>query len=145
MRILKAFGLVVLFLFMLSASTCKRNEVCENSPYPDQRFTLKNETNDTIHVELYWMYPDTAIGNYNPLFNNNPIAPQGDYKFHFPSNSCWDEYFLNSEFYYVHVFNRDSLKALPWEEIRTNWNGVKMYRFSLSDIQNKDITITHKE
>ena len=64
---MKAFKIFALG-FLLMAFQCEKDENC---PSDDVHNGLKveNQSNIRIRYNIYWNYPDTNIGKYNPVNN----------------------------------------------------------------------------
>ena len=115
------------------ASDCARKDtVCNDNSHTVVAF--KNNSNLTVYYKFYWQYPDTAIGEYNPLNGNNPIHPnqsfnigagRGDY--------CWEDLLKDGRKEYIHIFDADSLEVIPWENVRQTGRGLLERR--LIDLQ----------
>ena len=118
----KSALLIILLIVLCSAQYCKNDEVCNNG-HPG--LTIVNNSTRTITVEFYWNYPDTMIGEYNPLNNGTSgIAPDHTFTRGAGRKSCWEEIFADGYKEWIYIFDQDTLSKLDWSVVRQTNRGL---------------------
>lgn len=107
---------------------CSRYKDSNCNDLTHNSITLSNKSNENICFHFYWNYPDTNIGEYNPIYggpraitypNDSFITAAG------PMNCCcWESNFRNNRKEWVYIFNSDSLKSIPWDLVRKTNRGL---------------------
>jgi hypothetical protein len=127
---------------MLMASTCRENEV---ECYGDSHngLIVLNKSTRRINFEIYWNYPDTSIGEYNPkgfgVINPNENSTRG-----VGPTSCWESVLKDDKKEYIFIFDEDSLQLIPWDTVRaTNRGLLERREISLKYLQINNFTITY--
>lgn len=118
------FIIVIPLIYLLISCNGKN----PNCPVGSHKYlTIKNESSKRICYQFYWNFPDSTIGEYNPL-NNNLILQFGDSfrRTASPngSGSCWEDIFLTVGKENIYFFDADIIEKLPWEEVRQNQTGL---------------------
>ena len=133
---MKFSSLAILFLFTLSASTCKK----EGSDC-HYNLTVLNNTNDTIicALKFYNYYDLCQIGG--PI-----IEPNGSFSFT-NSRSCWENRLSDGrsqEFYIVDPNHYDTSGVFyDCDSIEMKNTVLKHYILTLEDLQNNDFGISY--
>lgn len=111
------FFILVVTLLLVSCEGPKCRE--------DYRITIVNNSNKSIYYHFYWSYPDTVIGDYNPIGNGTDGLQQGESEIIGPSlGFCWENMFEKSSKQFIHFFDADSLRLLSWDTIRKTQRGL---------------------
>lgn len=107
--------------------------------------TIKNNSNQKIYYQFYWLYPDTSIGEYNPhLHETGAIHPSKSASRGNSLGLCWIELLLKSKKQYVHIFSVDSLSLIPWDTVRKTQRGLLERReFDLNYLDSTDWILTY--
>lgn len=63
----------VISLSLLCILACQSNPNCPRGSHP--AITIVNRSSKNIYYEIYWNYPDTVIGQYNPVHSNDLLKP----------------------------------------------------------------------
>ena len=114
-------------LLSLALQSCDPKIPDECKAGGHDRFEIVNNSNKRLNLEIYWNYPDTVIGTYNPLGNGGSfLKPGATWTEGRTRANCWES-ILNElpqqkEWYYI--FDRDSLQAIPWEVVRATGRGL---------------------
>lgn len=115
----------IIFLLLICIVGCNSNPNCPKGSH--SAITIINKSSKRIYYQIYWNYPDTAIGNYNPVHSNgdlNPdesaartVSPNG-------SNNCWEEIFMRSTAENIYFFDADIIEKSIWEDVQKNYTGL---------------------
>lgn len=113
------FGLALLSL----SSKCNKDDRCE--PDSQDYFTVYNASQRRISFEIYWNFPDTTIGEYNPV-SWGGIAPGQSRTRGAGRNSCWAAVLadLPDQQEWLYIFDQDSLEQIPWKTVQTTNRGL---------------------
>lgn len=87
-----------------------------------------NNSKRNICFEFYWNYPDTMIGDYNPL-NGGPRSIL------FPKDSfilsagprgccCFESNYANGRKEWIYIFDADTINKLDWNTVRQTNRGL---------------------
>jgi hypothetical protein len=98
-----------------------------------------------IRFELYWNYPDTLIGEYNPKFDGTDGLTNGERMTTGAGpNSCWESVLANGRKEWVYIFNADTLDKLEWNIVRqTNRGLLERRQIDLEYLQQNNFTIAY--
>jgi hypothetical protein len=134
--------LSVMFL-QCQAQTCKKNEVCHNG-HPG--IIVVNNSSKKINYEIYWNYPDTLIGDYNPVNDGTGgISPSKSFTRGAGRKSCWEELFADGKKEWVYFFDQDTISKLDWNKVRQTNRGLLERRLiDLSYLQQHDFKIIYQ-
>lgn len=112
-------------ILYFSVISCNNNPNCPDGSHRD--ITILNQSSKRIYYDIYWNYPDTTIGNYNPVNSQevfNPgassrrtVSPNG-------SDGCWEEIFMISNKENIYFFDADIIEKLDWDEVPKNNTGL---------------------
>lgn len=139
---MKAILIILGLSILLMASTCRKKEAeCFDGSHTG--LTVVNASSKRINFEIYWSYPDTTIGEYNPkgsgVINPNASRTRGT-----GPTSCWEAVLKDNKKEYLFIFDEDSLQAIPWETVRaTNRGLLERREISLKYLQDNNFTITY--
>lgn len=142
---MKNYKVLILAMLMSAisiASTCKKKDSeCLSGSH--DWFTLTNNSASRINFEIYWNYPDTLIGEYNPtgfgviLTGASRTKGAGRY-------TCWESVLKDGKKEYLYIFNEDSLQTTPWNIIQaTNRGLLERREISLNYLQRNNFQITY--
>lgn len=104
---------------------CNNNPNCPKGSHPT--ITIINKSPRRIYYQIYWNYPDTAIGNYNPVHNRGDLKPNdSSVRTVSPngSNSCWEEVFMTLNAENIYFFDADMIEKSTWENVQKNYTGL---------------------
>ena len=119
MKKLNIFIALISIVFTLSCKD-KKDPKCFDGSH--NGITFKNNSNQTVNFEIYWNYPDTIIGDYNPV-SDKGTASNSDFTRGAGPFSCWESV-LGQNKEWIYIFSQDSLKTIPWETIRKTNRGL---------------------
>lgn len=137
-------SVVLIFILIITlSSTCGEMESeCNSSTH--NGFTVKNNSLNRIIPYIYWNYPDTLIGTYNPV--GFGIINPGDESYGKSPGplSCWESYLKNNKKENLYFFDEDSLEVIPWETVRETNRGLLERRvIDLEYLQNNGFVVTY--
>jgi hypothetical protein len=122
------------------AQTCKKDKYCDDG-HNGIEFT--NQSNRKIIFEFYWNYPDTVIGEYNPV-EAGLLKPNESFTRGAGRKSCWEEYFADGKKEWVYIFDQDTISILDWNTVRQTNRGLLERRLiDLNYLQQHDFKITY--
>jgi hypothetical protein len=132
-------------LFLIMAFQCEKDENCP-SDGGHNGLKVENESNIRIRYDIYWNYPDTTIGEYNPVFNGtNGISPGENRVRGAGPGSCWESVFIGKRKEWIYFFDADTIESLDWETVRTTERGLLERReIDLDYLYNTDFTVTYR-
>lgn len=136
--------LAIILLFGLNITFLSCGEKDKDCPdYNHNSFTFNNTSVARVNYTIYWNYPDTAIGEFNPVnsgyLNGNTSQSRGA-----GPNSCWESILKDNKKEWIYIFSQDSLETLDWNIIRNTNRGLLERRLiDLNYLQNNDFTITY--
>jgi hypothetical protein len=105
--------------------------------------TVHNKSSKRINFEIYWNYPDTLIGEYNPK-GFGIISPDDSRTRGAGPQSCWESILKDSKKEFLYIFEEDSLETIPWETVRASNRGLLERRvISLKYLQDNNFIITY--
>jgi hypothetical protein len=115
----------LIYLCLLCVLACNNNPSCPKGSH--SAITIVNRSSKNIYYEIYWNYPDTTIGRYNPVHSNDLLKP-GDSSVRTVSpngsNSCWEEILMESDAENIYFFDADIIEKLSWEEVQKTNQGL---------------------
>lgn len=134
--------LLIITGIIVMASTCrKKNDECPKGNH--NGITVQNKSSKRINFEIYWNYPDTLIGEYNPK-GFGVIKPDSFRIRGAGPNSCWEEILKGGKKQYLYIFDEDSLEVIPWETVRlTNRGLIERKEISLQYLIENNFTLTY--
>ena len=65
----------LIFPILFCVLACNSNPNCPKGSH--SIITITNQSSKRIYYEIYWTYPDTAIGQYNLVHSNGDLKPGG--------------------------------------------------------------------
>lgn len=109
--------------------------------------TIKNSSQRHIRYIIYWNYPETAIGEYNPLRDGTNGLKTGDEALRSTGRtSCWESYLADRPKEWVYFFDNDSLKNIPWDVVRATERGLlKRQLIDLEYLRTNNFIVTYAE
>lgn len=136
------FPILIVLVFLYSSSCDKRSDECKNG---HNSLVHQNNSDKRIYDHYYWNFPDTAIGEYNPVNGlTGGIFPGGTDQRSIGRFSCLEEYFANGKKQWVYFFDADSIEAIPWEVVRSTGRGLLMRKeLSLEYLKNNNFIINY--
>ena len=83
---------VITFLISFVALSCDPHIIDEECKVDGHdTFEIVNNSNRILNLEIYWNYPDTVIGTYNPLGNvGNFLKPGATWTEGRGRGTCWE-------------------------------------------------------
>lgn len=141
---MKNFIFIILSVILM-ANTCRKpNPDCKNGHFS---FTFKNNSQKKIITNFYFeTYPDTIIGQYNPLYGGKIISPfEQTKKSSGPGLlECWETLLKNNKKEFLYIFDADSLKVIPWDTVRdTNRGLLERREINLQYLIDRNFVITY--
>ncbi|MDR6807492.1 hypothetical protein J2Y45_004692 [Dyadobacter sp. BE34] len=136
----------LILLLPLCFLACNGNPNCPKGSH--SAITITNQSSKRIYYQIYWNYPDTAIGQYNPVHNNGILKP-GDNAIRTispnGSKSCWEEILMKSEAENIYFFDADIIENVPWEDVQKNNTGLlERRKVDLEYCKKNDWTIIYR-
>lgn len=136
---MKKYTLIGIIPVILAVTCKKKDSICEDDD--EKYFTVINNSSKTIKHQLYWSYPDSSIGEYDPTLLDG-IEPGKSSIWSVHASTCWKEHFEEkgtNEF--IHIFDQDTLEAIDWEIIRsTNRGLLNVIEFNLDTLKDNNFT-----
>ena len=117
---MRNYLVLISVLLICSAHQCDKEDICNNG---NNGLTFINESDKKLFFEIYWNYPDTVIGEYNPS-GNNPVLPNDRFTRGAGRRSCWEVVLEDNKKEWVYIFDHDTIKDLPWEVVRETNRGL---------------------
>lgn len=111
---------------------------CEKPVDKVYSIRVENSSNDTIQFYASYVYPDTTIVSEKPRLK---LAYPNKYG-HIDSKEKWEDV-LPKDTLIVFIFSKDTVDAYSWEDLRTEYNVLKRYDLSISDLEAMNWTITY--
>ena len=136
----------MLSMFILEANTC--GKIDKDWP-PDNHLslTISNQSNRTVRYHIYWNYPDTTIGAYNPQRDGTDGLSPGE-EFTDVSagpKTCWESLLQDGKNEWVYIFDNDTLNAIPWDTVRATGRGLLERRLiDLDYLRSNDFRVVYK-
>jgi hypothetical protein len=116
-------NLLLVTIIALTAFRCERDNTCPDNAHNGIEF--KNESDQPVYFEVYWNYPDTVIGEYNPTNQGNgPLQPSQSTVKGAGRQHCWESYFMRYGREWVYFFNADTIEKLDWGMVRKTQRGL---------------------
>jgi hypothetical protein len=133
------------YLLFLLLAACHPQQPVECTKNAHQGLTFFNNAVNRIQPAIYWNYPDTVIGSYNPTSLRS--LKKGD-KFVRGAgpNYCWEATMQNlpHQKEWIYIFDQDSLEAIPWDTIRATNRGLLERRLiDLDYLKQHDFIISY--
>lgn len=134
--------LILSFCLILMSNTCRKKEdVCEGNSHNE--LTVQNNSFRNINFEIYWNYPDTFIGEYNPkgfgVITSGSNRGRGA-----GPGSCWESVLSESRQEFIYIFDEDSLQNIPWDSVRATNRGLLERRtISLQYLIDNNFVVTY--
>lgn len=125
-------------LIFLSILLCGAN--CEK--FIDHAYIIKiqNNSSDTIQFYESYNYPDTAIDVTKPRLKMVYPSKYSSLE----SEKDWSEVLVPpKDTISIFILSKDTVDKYDWEKIRVEYNILKRYDLSLSDLQNNNWMITY--
>jgi len=140
MKALIVFSSLVLSILSMTNS-CDPN----SDGHWDGKLTIVNNSTDTLLAFLQFNYPDTTLLDEDaPELNNTVIAPHSQEKIY--SSILWEDRImkLNSDqMIMIFINSYDTLAKYNWSEIQGDYNILKRYDLSISNLDSLNWTITY--
>lgn len=115
------FNIVLLCVFFLSCNP--KDKSCPDSKHNGIEFV--NNSSRNISCNIYWNYPDTMIGSYNPLHDGSDgLQPGESFVRGAGRRTCWESVLKGGKREWVYIFDRDSLLTIPWDTVRQTNRGL---------------------
>ena len=134
-------GLLIIFLIPFAACNHEKT-ICTDSSHNE--LTLVNQSGTRIYFEFYWNYPDTTIGEYNPVWgmsgglqncNNMDIS-------RVTRGGCLEELYADGRKEWLYIFNADTIEALDWNIVRSTQRGlIARIELSLAQMESSDFIV----
>ncbi len=100
---------------------------------------IHNNTNDTIFVCAGYNYPDTTLSSKKPsLLMVYPNTRNGG----LDSETHWADK-VDNDTLSIFVFNKDTVDAYDWAQIRDDYKIIKRYDLSISELDEMSWTIKY--
>ncbi|SFD74689.1 hypothetical protein SAMN05444380_101214 [Thermophagus xiamenensis] len=99
---------------------------------------VQNNTKDTIQVYAGYNYPDTALNVEKPILK----IGYPDYETRLESKTDWKDK-LQGDTLSIFILSKDTVDTYSWEDIRSEYNILKRYDMSISDLESQNWTITY--
>ena len=134
--------IAICLCIILLANNCKGKELeCNENSH--NGLTVLNKSSRRIDFVIYWNYPNTAIGEYNP--KGSGVINPGDSRTRGAGpTSCWESVLKGGKKEYLYFFDEDSLEAIPWSTVRaTNRGLIEIREISLKYLQNNNFIVTY--
>ena len=142
---MKRFLNVIIIFTLCSSEKCEQDEICKNGGHVGVE--IVNNSNKVINFIFYWNYPDTIIGNYNPVNDGTQgIKPKASRIQPFSSHGsgCVESYFTVKEKEWIYIFDYDTITQLNWEIVRKTNRGLLERRLiDLEYLQQNDFKIIY--
>lgn len=124
---------MLVYLTLLAVVACdKRPSECKDDS-SHNGLEVNNRSVVRIYAEYYWNYPDTMIGEYNPVNGlTGGIPPGGAGRRGIGRYECLENFFSNGHKEWVYIFNADTIEQIPWEVVRSTGRGL-IGRIELSE------------
>jgi hypothetical protein len=146
MRLKHVFSIGILpLLILLQSNSCeKKDPNCPDGSH--NGLVISNQSARTINMEFYWRYPDTTIGEYNPLYDGTEgFLPGEELQRGAGRHTCWESVLREGRKHWVHIFDQDSLRIIPWDTIRVTGRGLLERRLiDLEYLRANDFKIVFK-
>ena len=119
MKTFKLF-LILGILFAIINQSCEGTK-CRH----DYKVTIVNNDIKRVYYHIYWNYPDTSIGEYNPIHNGTDGLSTGEsFVIGSTLGFCWENWLDSGKKQFVYFFDADSLALIPWDTIRKTQRGL---------------------
>jgi hypothetical protein len=138
----------ILFLVFISiisfAHTCKKDPSCPENSH--NGMTIKNNSSTRIRFNLYWNYPDTMIGEYNPKHDGSDgLSPDESFTRGAGPQTCWESYFANGKKQWIYIFNADTIETISWDVVRqTNRGLLERREIDLNYLKQNNFTVIYQ-
>ena len=132
---------IILLLICITIISCKPSNKCL---YGTDLYII-NKSNKKIYFNLYWLYPDSIIGEYNPIHNGTDgLDSNESFNAGNSRSRCWSDILNDNKHQFIHFFDADSLAIIPWDTIRKTHRGLLEIRtFDFDYLQSHNWTITY--
>ena len=119
--------IVAIFWILVLMPAC--DEECGSDT--NKILEIRNNSDRRIFYQIYWNYPDTLLGEFNPYTSNDYAVSPMSSQFRSLGRSCWEEFFETKEKEWVYFFSEDTLRAHTWEEIQLDYKILSRKEISL--------------
>jgi hypothetical protein len=127
---------IIIACLVLAPKTCDKNRFCDKG---HNALTFQNRSTRTINFEFYWNYPDTSIGEYNPLNDGtNGLKPGEFFLRGAGPRSCWEAMFSRRVKEWIYIFDEDTIRNLSWNVVRKSNRGLLERRLLTIDYLQKN-------
>lgn len=142
---MKNFFLLFSILAITIAFKCIKDKNCPKDGH--NGMTIKNESNKRIRYMMYWNYPNTEIGEYNPTHDETKgILPNKSHTRGAGLGSCWESIFVNNKKEWIYIFDADTIELLDWSLIRKTERGLlERKEINLEYLKNNDFYVRFNE
>jgi hypothetical protein len=124
--------ILIYFTIVMTIACDKRPKECKEDG-SHNGLEMNNRSSVRIYEYYYWNYPDTLIGEYNPVNDlSGGIQPGGASRRGIGRYECLENFFSDGKKEWVYVFNADSIEQIPWEVVRATGRGL-LARIELSE------------
>jgi hypothetical protein len=108
-----------------------------------------NNSERNICFKFYWNYPDTLIGEYNPIYGGPRanLSPNDSFAFVAGPRGCccYESSYSNGRKEWIYIFDSDTLVKLDWEIVRTTNRGLLERRIiDLTYLQENNFRIIYQ-
>ena len=108
---------------LLFTSCDRRDPYCNDDSH--YGITITNNSITRIRYHIYWNYPDTLIGEYNPKQDGTDGLTNGEsFVRGVGRTSCWESYLMNGKKEWIYFFNADTIETLDWSIVRQTQRGL---------------------
>jgi len=130
---------------LIMAFQCEKDDNCP-SDGGHNGLIVENNSDIRIRYQIYWNYPDTSIGAYNPVNNGtNGIAPGENRVRGAGPGSCWESVFMGARKEWIYFFDADTIESLDWKTVRSTERGLlERRRIDLDYLDSTDFTVSFK-
>ena len=137
---MKNYLVLITVLLLCSSQQCGTEDICING---NTGLTFVNASDKKLAFEIYWNYPDTIIGKYNPS-GNDPILPNSSFTRGAGRKSCWEVVLEDNRKEWIYIFDYDTIMDLPWETVRETNRGLLERRLiDLEYLRNSDFRVVY--
>lgn len=128
---------------VLYSSKCDKNKACPDNSHG--HFKLQNLSNKALRCIVYWNYPDSLIGEYNPMNDGTDGVLLGESWTWGPGRgSCWEESLQNGKKQWLYIFDQDTISTLTWDVVQQTNRGLLERRlFDLEYLEHHNFNLTY--
>ncbi len=137
----------IAFIYLLLAIISCNHEksICTDSSH--DTLTLVNQSDTRIYSHYYWNYPDTSIGEYDPVWDmSGGILPGNNEDIsRVARDGCLEELYSDGRKEWLYIFNADTIETLDWNIVRSTQRGfLTRIELSLSQMNNSNFIVIYE-